>query len=68
MMNKNLNWVQFSIFSQTMTMETWLITYMHKFHYMFIEFVQVYKVFTLSVQGKCAKCTRVYKGTYHEGF
>ena len=26
------------------------------------------KAFTLSVQGQCTKCTRVYKGAYLEGF
>ena len=26
------------------------------------------KAFTLSVQGKCTKSTRVYKGVYLEGF
>ena len=33
-----------------------------------MEFLPLYKTFTLSVQGKCGNCTRVYKGTYVEGF
>ena len=31
-----------------------------------MEFVQVYKVFILSVQGKCTNCTKVYKTTFLE--
>ena len=33
-----------------------------------MEFLPLYKAFTLSVQGKYGKCTRVYKGTCLEGF
>ena len=33
-----------------------------------MEFLPWYKTFTLSVQDKCANCTRVYKGTYINGF
>ena len=33
-----------------------------------MKFLSLYKTFTLSIQGTCAYCTRVYKGTYVEGF
>ena len=33
-----------------------------------MEFLPLCKTFTLIVQGKCANCTRVYKGTYIKGF
>ena len=33
-----------------------------------VEFLPRYKTFTLNVQGKCANCTRVYKGTYIKEF
>ena len=33
-----------------------------------MEFLPQFKTFTLSVQGKGANCTRVYKGTHIKGF
>ena len=42
--------------------------YEQTFSCSYVEFLALYKVFTLSVQGKYDKCTRVYKGTYVEGF
>ena len=50
MMNKNINWVQFSHFPWVMTMETWLIhPYTHIAFY-------VYEI-CISIQGIYTKCT-----------
>ena len=41
---------------------------MHSFSCSYVEFLQLYKAFTQSVQSKCIKCTRVYKSVYLKGF
>ena len=63
MMNGNLNWDSFSPFSLTHDIGQWLFSHLHSFSGSYVGFVQLYKAFTLSVQGQCANCTRVYKAT-----
>ena len=38
------------------------------FNFSYVQFLALYNEFTLSIQGKYGNCTRVYKGTYVEGF
>lgn len=40
---------------------------MHTLRYKSMEFVKMYKIFILSVRGKCINCTMVYKATFLEG-
>ena len=42
--------------------------YEQTFSCSYVEFLALYKVFTLSVQDKYGNCIKVYKGTYVEGF
>ena len=68
-MNKNINLIQFFPFYLGYNNENMVNPppYAH-IAFRSMEFVQVYKVFTLSVQGKYSNCTRVYKTTFLEGF
>ena len=42
--------------------------YEQMFNFSYVQFLALYNEFTLSIQGKYGNCTRVYKGTYVEGF
>ena len=53
----------FPPFHWPMTSASGYPAYLHSFSCSYVGFVQLYKAFTLSVQGQCANCTRLYKAT-----
>ena len=68
MMNRNVIWHQFLHILFSHDIRTWFAHPYGFMSYRSMEFLPLYKAFTLSVQGKYGKCTRVYKGTCLEGF
>ena len=69
MMNRYLNWVSFSPFLLSHDIGMWLPhPYALIFNCSYVDFLPLYKAFTLSVLGKCTNYTKVYKGVYLKGF
>ena len=68
MMNKNVIWHQFLQILFNHDIGTW---FAYPYGFMCcksMEFLSLYKAFTLSVQGKYGNYMRVYKGVCLEGF